>query len=73
MSSDPCLRFEDLPLGERKRARTRLALLDALLSRIEQIPVKELCAEVEWLGWTLQAGLSTRVRTFQCVSLSHPL
>ncbi len=52
MSSDDGPRFEDLPLRERKRARTRLALLDALLSRIgprsiEQIPVKELCAEVE--------------------------
>ncbi len=52
MSSEPCLRFEDLPLRARKRARTRLALLDALLSRIgprgiDQIPVKELCAEVE--------------------------
>jgi len=52
MSSEPHLCFEDLPLRERKRARTRLALLDALLSRIgprgiDQIPVKELCAEVE--------------------------
>jgi len=52
MSSEPRPCFEDLPLRERKRARTRLALLDALLSRIgprgiDQIPVKELCAEVE--------------------------
>ncbi len=52
MINKPHLHFEDLPLRERKRARTRLALLDALLSRIgtrriEQIPVKELCAEVE--------------------------
>ncbi|HHH47579.1 MAG TPA: TetR/AcrR family transcriptional regulator [Gammaproteobacteria bacterium] len=52
MPSDTRLRFEDLPLRERKRARIRLALLDALLSRlgprgIDQIPVRELCAEVE--------------------------
>lgn len=52
MTRTPRLHFEDLPLRERKRARTRLGLLDALLSRIgprsiEQIPVKELCSEVE--------------------------
>ena len=52
MPSDSHPRFEDLPLRERKRARTRLALLDALMSRLgprslEQIPVRELCAEVE--------------------------
>ncbi len=48
----PKTAFEQLPLRERKRARTRLALLDALLVRIgprsiDQIPVRELCAEVE--------------------------
>ena len=52
MSSETLLRLEDLPLRERKRARIRLALLDALLERIgprriDQIPVRELCAEVE--------------------------
>ena len=47
----------DIPLRQRKKARTRLALLDAFLERLRQKPmseitVKELCEAAEVSEWT---------------------